>query len=61
MRYPKTTQEKRQFFSAEEQGVRVRKQRSPKKLPDAWDDNFVELEYLKHKALKKKRQDRREQ
>jgi hypothetical protein len=38
MRSPRTTQEKRQYFSALDQGYKPRAQRNPRNLPDAWDD-----------------------
>jgi hypothetical protein len=38
MRYPKTMQEKRQWFADFGRGIKMRLRRNPKLLADAWDD-----------------------
>lgn len=37
-RYPRTTQEKREYTNAEEFEVHVRGRRRPRMLPNAWDE-----------------------
>jgi hypothetical protein len=40
-RHPRTRQERRAFFAAVEQNVRIRAARSPRHLPTDWDDKPV--------------------
>ena len=39
-REPKTANEMRKYYDAEEQGIRVRAKRHPCYLPTLWDDKY---------------------
>lgn len=50
LRNPKTTQEKREYFDATEQGVKPRTRRNPRNLVSSWDD--IPVAAIKEKKKK---------
>jgi hypothetical protein len=54
----RTRAEKRAYWNAIDQGVRVRGNRLPKRLPDAWDDfpvNKPQRSWKRHRRTRWKR------
>ncbi len=56
LRRPRTTQERRAYFHDEvsEYGIRIRGRRTPRGLPNAWDD-YVRSDVMNYKNWKKHR------
>jgi hypothetical protein len=51
-RHPRTTQEKKAYYDAIEQGVKVRSKRKPHQLLDVYDDIYVSSWKARSKAKK---------
>lgn len=57
LRHPKTKQEKKEAGKAKEEGVKVRGKRSPRNLPDLYDDKPVGSNLKKQNKSKKPSRD----